>query len=158
MKIIRIAGVAALALAGCAPTLVSGTMDNPAKSKDKLTSTQEYDVGPYRQNHRYYMTLKDWTPSSLGVEVKIAEIGDCAHADKFDYTLVDEHGARHALTPVAAPVQTTEKGEGSATLDVSTLDGKFDVAVAADTHALTVQQRPKAGVSCPALDFHWTLQ
>ena len=64
--------------AACAPRVVAGTMVNPARSKDKIEAAQEFDLGPYKENHRYSMTVKDWTPQSIGVEIKLAEIGDCA--------------------------------------------------------------------------------
>ena len=63
--------VVALGLAaGCAPTLVAGTMPHPARSHDKLESSQEYDIGPYKEDHRFQMTLKDWTPTSIGIHVE----------------------------------------------------------------------------------------
>ncbi|HWE27899.1 MAG TPA: hypothetical protein VHB97_07845 [Polyangia bacterium] len=157
---IRIAVVAAavLATAGCAPALVTSSMTNPARSKDKLSSTQEYDIGPYKENHRYTMTLKDWTPNALGVAIKVADIAECGQVDSYSFTLVDDKGGRHALTPVGAPTQTSEKGRGSATLTVTTLDGRFDVAIGADAQAVTIEQRPKPAVGCPALDFRWSFQ
>ncbi|HEX6838118.1 MAG TPA: hypothetical protein VF334_16185, partial [Polyangia bacterium] len=92
-----------LASAGCAPTLVAGTTTNPAKSKDKLAATQEYDLGPYKENHRYTMTIKDWTPTSLGVEIKVADIAECGNTDSYTFTLVDDNGGRHALNASGAP-------------------------------------------------------
>lgn len=147
-----------LASVGCAPTLVAGTTTNPAKSKDKLAATQEYDVGPYKENHRYTMTIKDWTPTSLGVEIKVADIAECGKTDSYSYTLVDDKGGKHALKPAAVPTETTEKGRGTATLTVTTLDGSFDVPIGADAQAVTIEQRPKPDVGCPALDFRWTFQ
>jgi len=147
-----------LLTAGCAPTLVNGTMSNPARSKDKLSSMQEYDVGPYKENHRYMMTLQNWTPSTLGVEIKVADIDECGKTDSYSYTLVDDQGAQHALKPEGDAKVTTEKGRGTAVLTVTTLDGSFDVPIGADSRAVTIQQRPKSGASCPALDFRWTFQ
>lgn len=151
-----VAGI--LASAGCAPALVSGTTTNPAKSKDKLAATQEYDRGPYKENHRFTMTIKDWTPTSLGVEIKVADIAECGKTDSYSYTLVDDKGGTHPLKPTAVPTETTEKGAGTATLTVTTLDGSFDVPIGADAQAVTIQQRPKPDVDCPALDFRWTFQ
>ncbi|HEY2747796.1 MAG TPA: hypothetical protein VGL86_24405 [Polyangia bacterium] len=150
--------VGALCVGGCAPTLVNSSMSNPARSKDKLSSTQEYDIGPYRENHRYAMTLQNWTPSALGVQIKVADIAECGKTDSYTFTLVDDRGGRHALQPTGAPTATTEKGRGSAVLTVSTLEGMFDVAIGADSHAVTIQQRPKPDVGCPALDFRWTFE
>lgn len=147
-----------LLTAGCAPALVNGSMENPARSKEKLSSMQEYDIGPYRENHRYFMTLQDWTPSTLGVEIKVADLDECGKTDSYSFTLVDDQGAQHALKPAGEAKSTTEKGRGSAILNVATLDGSFDVAIGADSHAVTIQQRPKPGVGCPALDFRWAFR
>lgn len=147
-----------LSLAGCAPATINGTMTNPAKSKDKLESMQEYDIGPYKENHRYYVTVKDWSPTELGVQVKIAEIGDCALAKSYSYTLIDDLGKAHVMQATGEPAVTTEKGAGSATLTVSTFGGRFDVPVGADSKAVLIQQRPQPGTSCPALDFRWQFQ
>ena len=149
--------LAVVATAGCAPTLVSGTTTNPARSKDKLAATQQYEIGPYKENHRYAMTIKDWTPTSLGIEIKVADVAECGKTDSYSYTLVDDKGQKHALKPAAAPTQTTEPGRGT-TLTVSTLDGSFDVPIGADAQAVTIEQRPKPDVGCPALDFRWTFQ
>ncbi len=147
-----------LALGGCAPRLVEGTMSNPARSRDKLSSTQEYEIGPYKENHRYAVTLRDWTPRALGVEIKVADLAECGRSDSYPFTLVDDSGTVHALTPIGTAVATTEKGRGNAVLDVSTLDGTFDVAIGPDSRAVTIRQRPKPDVGCPALDFRWTFQ
>jgi len=150
---------AALGLgAGCAPHVVAGTMGNPAKTQDKLQSAQEYDIGPYKENHRYAMTVKDWTPSSIGIEIKLADIGDCALPKSYSYTLVDDAGGRHAFRPVGDPTQTSERGAGTATLTVSTQSGTFDATIGPEAHAITIEQRPQPSVSCPALDFRWTFQ
>jgi hypothetical protein len=119
---------------------------------------QEYDIGPYKENHRYTMTLRDWSPGSLGVEIKVADIAECGKTDSYSYTLIDDHGAKHAITPLGAATTTTEHGRGTAVLNVSTLDGTFDVGVDASSRAVTIQQRPRPGIDCPALDFRWTFQ
>ncbi|HXU70015.1 MAG TPA: hypothetical protein VN947_11835 [Polyangia bacterium] len=149
---------AILSTVGCAPALVNSSMDNPAKSKDKLSSMQEYDIGPYKENHRYVMTLQHWTPSSIGVQIKVADLDACGKTDSYNYTLVDDRGSQHALVPAGASTTTTEKGRGSAILNVTTVEGSFDIAVGADAKAVTIQQRPKPDVGCPALDFRWTFQ
>jgi hypothetical protein len=71
----------AVLLSGCAPTMVNSAMTNPARSKDKISSMQEYDIGPYKENHRYTMTLRDWSPSTLGVEIKVADVAECGKTD-----------------------------------------------------------------------------
>lgn len=150
---------AALALAaGCGPVLVNGTMSNPARAKDKISASQEYDIGPYKENHRYAVTVKDWTPSSLGVEIKLADVAECGLADSYSFALVDDRGARHPLAQSGAPARTTEAGRGGVTLNVSTVRGTFDVPIGAAARAITIEQRPRPNVGCPALDFRWTFQ
>jgi hypothetical protein len=146
------------AAAACAPALVSSTMPNPARSKDKIRSSQEYDIGPYKENHRYQVTVTDWSSSALLVEVKIAESGDCAQMQNYSFTLVDDHGAQFPLQPSGPPAVTTEIGRGNATLQVSTLSGAFQVPLGPDSKTITIQQRPAKNVSCSALDFRWDLQ
>jgi hypothetical protein len=151
--------VAALAVAGgCAPTLVAATMPNPAKSADKLESTQEYDIGPYKEDHRFAMTLQGWSAASLDVRVKLADVGECGLGASYGYTLVDDGGGRHAMQALDTPQQTTEVGRGNVTLNVSVFSGRFDVTVGAATRAVTIEQRPQPGHPCPALDFRWTFQ
>ena len=160
MSILRsLVAVGTLSLAsGCAPTLVAGTMPNPSKSADKLESTQEYDIGPYKEDHRFQMTLLGWTATSMNVRIKIVDVGECGAASSYAFTLVDDSGARHAMQPVDAPEVTAEIGRGNVSLMGSTFNGRFDVAVGAATHAVTVAQRPTSGHPCPALDFRWTFQ
>jgi hypothetical protein len=143
---------------GCAPTLVSGTMAHPARTKDRIESSQEYEIGPYKENHRYEMTVKDWTPSTLGVRIKLADIGECGLAQSYSFTLVDDKGARHAFRQEGVPAETTERGRGTATLTVSTVSGSFEVPIGPEAQGITIQQRPQPNVSCPALDFRWTFQ
>ena len=97
-------------------------------------------------------------PERARHQIKVADIAECGKTDSYSFVLVDDHGARHALKPAGVPTTTTEKGRGTAILDVSTLDGSFDVPIGADSRAVTIEQRPKPELSCPALDFRWTFQ
>jgi hypothetical protein len=146
-----------LALAGaCAPPLVAGSMTNPARSNEKLQSSQEYDIGPYKENHRYTITVADWTPKTLGVEIKLADIGECGKSQSYSFVLVDDGGNRYPLRPSGTPTETTEPGRENVTLNVSTFTGSFDAVIGPDARAITIQQRPQPNVGCPALDFRWT--
>jgi hypothetical protein len=133
-------------------------MSNPARAKEKIQASQEYDIGPYKENHRYTMTVKDWTPAALGVELKLADVGECGRFDSYTFTLIDDQGARYAFHPTAPPVQTTETGRADVMLNVSKVTGTFGVPIGAESHAITIQQRPRPQVGCPALDFRWTFQ
>jgi len=142
-------------VSGCAPALVNGTMRNPASTTDKLQSTQEYDVGPDRESHRYRITLGDWTPQSIGARIQVADPGPCGHTTSYAFTLVDEQGGRHPFRPDGAETPSTET-IGGAAVKVATVAGKFDVAIGAKTPAVTIQMRPVESMKwCPALDFRW---
>jgi hypothetical protein len=132
-------------------------MPNPARSKDKIQSSQEYDIGPYKENHRYSVTIMNWAPNALTVEVKLADPGECALAQNYAFTLVDDHGAQSAFQPVGSPTQTTEPGHGNTTLTVSKLSGTFATAVGADTKTITIEQR-SPHTNCPELNFRWILE
>jgi hypothetical protein len=151
-----VVGPALLAMS-CAPTLVSGSMPNPAKTSQQLQSTQEYDIGPYKENHRYSVSITKWTPESVACEIKLVDDANCADISKYTFTLVDDKGARYAFEPAGQATQATEKGRADATLTATTLDGKFTAAIGADTKNMTVQVRSQKGVDCPALDFRWDL-
>jgi hypothetical protein len=142
----------------CAPTLVSGSMPNPAKSSAQLQSTQEYDIGPYKENHRYTVSITKWTPGSVGCEIKLVDDASCADANNYTFTLVDDKGARYPFVFAGQPVQATEQGRADVTLTATTLDGQFAAPIGAETKNLTVQLRSQKGVDCPALDFRWDLK
>jgi hypothetical protein len=142
----------------CAPTLVAGTMSNPARTTEKLQSSQEYDIGPYKENHRYYMTLKDWTPAALGVEIKVVDFGDCAKPASYDFTLVDDAGGRQPSRFSGDAVVGSEKGRSDIPLVVSTISGTFDVTIGKESQAVTILQRPRPDISCPSLDWKWSFQ
>lgn len=150
-----ICGLALLG-AGCTPALVSGTMRNPAQTKEKISSMQEYEIGPYKENHRYAVTVQDWTPGSLGVAIKLTDVAECGLGSSYTFTLVDDHGARYPLSETAARRVTTEQGRAGVTLNVSELKGTFAVALGREARFITIEQRPRPDVGCPALDFRWT--
>jgi hypothetical protein len=147
-----------LATVSCAPTLVSGSMPNPAKTSTQLQSTQEYDIGPYKENHRYTVSITKWTPSTVGCEIKLVDDASCADANNYTFTLVDDKGGRYPFEFAGQPVQATERGRADVTLTATTLDGQFAAPIGAETKNLTVELRSQKGVSCPALDFRWDLK
>jgi hypothetical protein len=142
----------------CAPALVAGSMPNPARSKDKIQSTQEYQIGPYKENHRYEVTVTDWMPSSIGVRIKLVDEGNCGLPKSYSFALVDDHGTTYPFKPAGAAAQTTEVGRGGAALTVSTLAGAFDAPIGPDSRTITIQQRSQPDANCPQLDFRWSLQ
>ena len=143
---------------GCAPTLLVATVANPAKTSQTTTVSQTYEVGPYKENHRYELTLSDFSTSSVGFSAKLIDVDQCASPDSYTFTLVDDHDARAPLQPAAAPTVTKETGRANKTLVVATQAGTFSKGVTATTAFVVVQMRPVAGQSCPALDFRWSFQ
>lgn len=142
--------------AGCAPTLLVANISNPTKTTDKTTVTQSYEIGPYKENHRYELTLSDFTTTSVGLTAKFADIDGCASPKRYSFTLVDDHGVRAPLQSSSEPTQRTEPGRAGKQLTVGTMAGTFTGAIGT-TKYLVVEMRPLPGMSCPALDFKWVL-
>jgi hypothetical protein len=133
-------------------------MTNPAKTADHVEASQEYDIGPYKENHRYTVSIMKWTPGAVGAQIKLVDDARCADPSSYTFTLVDDKGARYPFVPAGAPQQATEHGRNDMTLTATTLDGQFDAPISAATTAMTVQVRAVQGVDCPALDFRWDLK
>ena len=142
--------------AGCAPTLVAGTMSNPARRTDRIESTQSYEIGPYKENHQYELTLSDWTAASIELGVKVIEVDQCASWKSYTFTLVDDHNVHTSLTPTGEPTSTRQPGRAGKSVTVSRWSGTFAATIVPDTQSLIVQMRPIVG-SCPSLDFKWLL-
>lgn len=147
----------ALLATACAPTLVRGTMTNPAKTTSQIQSTQEYDIGPYKENHRYTVSITRWSPTAIGAQIKVVDDARCGDTRNYSFTLVDDKGARFPFAPEHEPVHATERGRGDVALTSSTVDGQFAAPIGAATTSLTVELRPQPGIDCPSLDFHWDL-
>ena len=145
-----------LLAAGCAPTLVAGTMSNPARRTDKIESTQTYEIGPYKENHQYELTLSEWTAASIGLGIKITEVDRCASPKSYTFTLVDDHNVHTSLTPMGEPTAASQPGRAGKPVTVARWSGTFAATIVPDTQSLTVQMRPTVG-SCPSLDFKWLL-
>ena len=155
-KLLPICLLVAAAATGCAPTLVAGTMANPARRTDRIESTQTYEIGPYKENHQYELTLGDWSAASIGLAVKVTEVDRCAAARSYTLTLVDDHKVRTSLTPTGDPTSTTQPGRGGKPVTVTRWTGTFAATIVPATTALTVEMRPTVG-GCPSLDFKWEL-
>ncbi len=145
-----------LLAAGCAPTLVAGTMANPARRTDRIESTQTYEFGPHKENHQYELTLSDWSAASITLAVKITEIDRCASAKSYSLTLVDDHKVRTSLTPTGEPASVTQPGRDNKPVTVARWTGTFAAMIVPDTTSLTVEVRSRVG-GCPSLDFRWEL-
>ena len=143
--------------AGCAPTLLVSNIANPTKTTDKTSVTQSYEIGPYKENHRYELTLSDWTPTSVALSAKLVDSDQCALPRSYTFTLVDDHDVRSSLQATGEPTQTSEVGRANKQLTVGVMAGTFNAAVGA-AKSVTVQMRPAGGAPCPSLDFRWVLQ
>jgi hypothetical protein len=144
--------------AGCAPTLLLSTMENPARTTQKLEANQTYEIGPYKENHQYTVGLADWTPSSIGLHVELRDVDRCASPQAYSFSLVDDHGTRTALRPSADPTTTTQPGREHMTLTIAKMSGVFPAAISGATRYVVVEMRPLYGSGCPALDFKWNLE
>jgi|GEM_PF-5869964 len=147
-----------VATTGCAPTLVQANMANPATRPNQLESTQEYDIGPYKENHRYTVTLGVWTASSIAASIKLVDIDRCALPKSYTFALVDDNGASYPFRPSAEPEVKTEPGREGQTLNVATVAGNFAAPIVAATKTVTIEMRPLGGAYCPSLDFRWNLK
>jgi hypothetical protein len=145
-------------VAGCAPLVANATMDNPAKTQEKLSVAQEQEIGPVKENHRYKVGLSDFTGKSVTAHIKLVDVGPCAQPKSYSFTLVNDRGARFDMTPAGDSKATTEKGQQELTLDVVEQDGTFAAPVTGDDKALTVEMRPAGGNGCPSIDFRWTFR
>jgi hypothetical protein len=149
--------LAALVLTGCGPVLVTGNFPNPARSTDKLTATQTYELGPYKENHQYELTLQDWTASSISLGIKLTDVDHCGEPATYAYTLVDDHGGKSVAHLDEDKSSTPQTGKANVKLVVTTQTGVFPIAITPNTTSVTVQMRPQ-GAACPSIDYRFTLQ
>lgn len=154
----RLLSLFALTLAGCGPILVMGHFPNPARSTDKLTATQTYEVGPYKENHQYELTLQDWTESSIGLGIKLTDLDRCADPRSYSFALVDDKGGVSLLRRNDDLKTVEEKGLAGQTVRVTTQTGVFPARIASTTTDVTVQMRSQKGAACPSIDYKFTLQ
>lgn len=152
---VLLVGLAGLVVA-CAPLQASMTLPNPARTKDHIEARQTYEVGPYKENHRYEAALVAWSPESVRFAIRLVNSSDeCADPASFTFTLLDEAGREHAFKPLGAPVRTTAKGYKDAVLKDTTLTGEFPVAVKPETRAVLLRIRQRPNHFCKDVDFRW---
>ena len=150
--------VLASLVAGCAPTLVQANMANPATRPNQAESTQEYDIGPYKENHRYEVTLGVWTKTAIAARIKLVDIDHCALPKSYTFRLVDDGGTSYPFRSASEPEVKTEPGREGQTLNIAVVAGEFGAVIAPETKTLTVEMRPLSGLYCPKLDFRWNLK
>ena len=147
-------------LSGCAATLVESTMPNLTHTNGAtLHAAQEYDEGPYKENHRYKITVSASSPQTVEAEIRLVDsVKECALPESYQFTLVDDRGNRRAFTPAGPSERGTEAGHGGAALTVGTMKGRFDGPIATDARAITIEMRKASGASCPEFDFRWRFE
>ena len=143
---------------GCAPEVLVMNVGNPARGGDAAGAMQSYEVPPYRQDHRYEVTLEGWTPSSLGFRIHLVNADRCGLPSSYSFELVDDRGRRYPFQSAGAIRESTEPGHMGATLHDDSVDGAFAITVGADTRFVVLQIRPVADRGCTAVDFRWDFQ
>jgi hypothetical protein len=145
---------------GCAPAMTSMAMPNPARSSTNTTTeaTQTYEVPPYREDHRYEATLGRWSPAGLDCRIHLVNADRCGLTSSYSFDLVDEAGRRFPLQATGPERALTAKGHMGATLNDTTVDGRFAIPPSTNARYVTLQVRPIADRGCTALDFRWQFQ
>ena len=67
---------------------------NPATGANAAGAMQAYEIPPNREDHRYEVTLSEWTPSSLAFHVRFLNADRCGLSSSYSLELVDDAG-RH---------------------------------------------------------------
>lgn len=149
----------ALALTGCGPIVVIGRFPNPARSTDKLTATQTYEIGPYKENHQFELTLQDWSASNITLAIRLTELDRCADPKSYSFTLVDDKGMVSGLRLNDDAKTVEQKGRANQTVKITTQTGVFPIAITPATTQVTVQMRAAdKGSTCPSIDYRFSLQ
>jgi hypothetical protein len=144
-----------LVAVACAPALNRMTVPNPARSTNSIQATQSYEVPPYREDHRYEVTLARWTPSALGFDIHLVNADRCGLASSYAFALVDDRGRRYDFRPSGAARESAARGHLGASLHDVHLSGDFPAAIGADTRYVVLEVRPITDRGCTALDFRW---
>lgn len=142
----------------CAPEILTMQVANPATAGNATGAMQAYEIPPYREDHRYEVTLGEWTPLSLGFHVRLVNADRCGLPSSYSLNLVDDAGRRYAFQQLGVIRETTRGGHLGATVHDSAIDGSFPVSIAAGTRFVVLQIRPLTGRDCNAVDFRWDFQ
>jgi hypothetical protein len=142
-------------VAGCAPAVLAMTVPNPATGANVAGAMQGYEVPPYREDHRYEVTLAGWTPSALAFHLHLVNADRCGLSSSYWFEVVDDQGRRYPFQPSGTAKETTATGHLGAVLHDSTFDGSFPISVGSQTRFVVLQIRPLADRGCTAVDFRW---
>jgi hypothetical protein len=147
------------AVAGaCAPGTLAMKVANPATGANSAGAMQAYEIPPYREDHRYEVTLAEWTPASLAFHVHFVNADRCGLPSSYSLDLVDDAGRRYPFHQTGQIHETTATGHLGATLHDSAIDGSFPVPIDVNTRFVVLQIRPLTGRDCNAVDFRWDFQ
>ena len=144
-----------LLVAACAPISARTMMPNPARTTDQVSARQSYEIGPYRDDHRYEVTFAGWKPDRLRFAVHLVNLDPCGRPDAYVFTLVDDHDRTYAWQPARSATTRQLAGHAGATLTDSEVEGEFPAPVGPTTRFVTFRVRPVNGGACSALDFRW---
>lgn len=142
----------------CAPGVLAMKVPNPATGANAAGAMQAYEVPPYREDHRYEVTLADWTPASLAFHVRFVNADLCGLPSSYSLDLVDDDGRHYPFHQMGLIHETTATGHLGAMLHDSAIDGSFPVPINANTRFVVFQIRPVTGRDCNAVDFRWDFQ
>jgi hypothetical protein len=147
------------AVAGaCAPEVLAMKVPNPVTGANAMGAMQAYEVPPYREDHRYEVTLAEWTPVSLAFHVRFVNADRCGLPSSYSLDLVDDGGRHYPFHQTGLIHETTATGHLGATLHDSAIDGSFPVPINANTRFVVLQIRPMTARDCNAVDFRWDFQ
>jgi hypothetical protein len=143
---------------GCAPAMTTMKMPNPALSPNAIEATQTYEVPPYREDHRYEVTLGRWSASGIEVRIHLVNVEDCAQPSTYSFELVDDRGRRYPFQQTGAVKATAAAGHLGATVSDVMVAGTFAAPIEASTRYVVVEVRPRNERACTGLDFRWDFQ
>jgi hypothetical protein len=145
-------------IGACAPEVLAMKVPNPVSGTNVTGAMQGYEFPPYREDHRYEVTLAAWTPVSLAFHVRLVNADRCGLPSSYSLDLVDDGGRRYPFQQTGLIHETTAMGHLSATIHDTAIDGSFPVPINANTRFVVFQIRPMTGRDCNAVDFRWDFQ
>ena len=144
-----------VAVVACSPVETQVRMPNPATTADHVEARQSYEVGPFKEDHRYELTLAKWTPKEIDFAIHLINVGNCGQAESYVFTLVDDQGHQYSMRALSAPTEAMRTGHAGASLRESTMQAAFDAAIGPQTRSVVLRVRPREDISCTSLDFRW---
>lgn len=104
--VVVVAALSAL-VGGCAPEMLAMNVPNPATGANAAGAMQSYEIPPNREDHRYEVTLSEWTPSSLACHVRFLNADRCGLSSSYSLELVDDAGRHYPFHPTGVVREAT---------------------------------------------------